>query len=407
MARSNPTTSFSECKLMKTVINNGVPAAPTITWLRRTDNSGGVTSDDVVESPFVKGFRLPLPYNANGSHKESGYVIAKARVITNAGARYTISEWGGTVQTGRFLLSSPAPRRLITAGDRERLLVKILNDIGDAKWSLGQALIEGRDAISLIGKTAKTLSDALICASRKDWRGLAKVLKVKSLKLGSKSKDAAAGWLEYSFAWNPLVDDIVGACLLLGGQLVNEKFTLMARGTFSRSEEGSSSSSEVLYGQPGGTNLTISWKDKLAYRSDLKMSLYYEVEAAHLRELQALGLLGLSTPWAVQPMSFLVDWVLPIGDVLSAIDATTGLKYLGGSYTHFDSAVATRKVTTVIPASGALMEPAEVLYNPATAFSMKRTVYDSSPIPVPSYIKDPFDAWKAVTSIALLRQFKT
>lgn len=54
--------------------------------------------------------------------------------------------------------------------------------------------------------------------------------------------------------------------------------------------------------------------------------------------MQMLSRIGLTNPavlaWDVIPWSFVVNWVIPIGDWLESIDSTVGLDYLGGTYSR-------------------------------------------------------------------------
>lgn len=386
---------------------NGLPGPPKTKIFTGSGTASGSTRGDIVRTPPGAAFRKPLAYSATGWSRSSAAMSVQVDTFTNAGNTRVRTNASGTIGTfnAAALLSPPLIEQLISPSDRERLLVDLLKNVGDQKWSMGQAIVEGREAITMIGGAARTLSKAMFAATRKDWRGLARALNVKPGKAGKHADDTSSGWLAYSFGWVPLVEDITSAALFLGGLLDDEKLLIMARGSMSKSR------TETVPGAftqaTGGAVITTSWKEKRTRKSDLKMSLYYSVTTSQLYELSRYGIIGASTPWAVMPMSFLVDWVLPIGDFLAALDATIGLKYQGGSYTHFDRSTASRKRSSITAGAGVVLPGSEVLWSPVERFDMVRTVYPSNPIPVPLYVKNPFSVWKTVTSIALLRQFKS
>lgn len=404
--RSTSATTYATLSRKVVTYSNGLPGSSiSLDWNsnRLTDSS---LRDDIVKVPFIKGFRVPLPYTGRGYHEESALVHAERRVSPRP-TQDKLTVISGTVVDGTNVVTAQNPTRLISPGMRQRLTVDLLKRIGDQKWSLGQAVIEARDAVGLLGKTATNLSTAMSYAVRKDWRSLAKHLGVKQLKLGKKSKDVSSGWLEYSFAWSPLVDDMAGLALLLGGELAeNRSFTVMARSSMRRTEKSQNPGSATLNAPSGGSNIGYTFIDGVTKQSDLKMSLYYEINSSKLAELQQIGVVGLSTPWAILPMSYLVDWILPIGDVLAAYDATIGLTYLGGSYTHFDLTRVKRKSAKIIPVASTISSSFEFFANEASSWDMQRTVFATSPVVFPCYIKDPFSVWRTVTSIALFRQFQ-
>lgn len=405
MARETSSTFNSVLATDVEVYNNGVLGSKTTSYSQHTDLVSATTRSDVQKTP--KGeFRAPLPYSAVGYHKETAYVDSKGYIFTNAGRRQTFSHFLGTYATNGFMAVASRPISLITMQERERTLVDLLNNVGDQKWSMGQALIEGREAVSLIGKTANTLARAFNLAKRKRFKQMAKTLGVQPIKLKSTSKDAASAWIQYSFAWVPLVEDMAYAALYLGGHLDNEKFLIMARAKKSRSSVSTKTGAGSL--SSGSQVHTFTWNEEAKATTDLKMSLYYEVDRKGLRDLAEIGIVGLSTPWAVMPHSYLVDWVLPIGDILAALDATIGLTYLGGSYTTFSKNEVFRTQKDFTRVGRGVLESSIILWNPAVNFDMERTVYKTNPIPIPVYYKNPLDPWKTVMAISLLRQsFKT
>lgn len=307
-----------------------------------------------------------------------------------------------------MLITPPtALRALVTTADKNRAVVNMLKAVGDSKWAAGETLAEIQSSIDLIGKSARTLSNAMLHASRKNWRGVAKSLGVTSQKV-KKGSSASDGWLQYQFGWTPVVSDIANSALFISGALDgDDPVILMARTKLQNTAKELVSSNYTWSG--GAAHIQFGYTEKTVYSDEYKASVYFNVSCSSLRSLAQYGLVGLSTPWAVLPMSFVADWVLPIGDVLAAMDATFGLNYLGGSYTTFQKAVRTVEFASPVFVAGytGVTMGGNAYAQPVEKFAMKRVVWDSVPFPSPLYIKNPFSTFQAVTAVALLRQFSS
>lgn len=367
----------------------------------RTDVVWELVRDDIVKTNVAAGFRSPLPYSASGwsYYKASLEVLAEqlipgTAVLTHHVAGVDPDAWS------RYL----HPKDLISSGDVARAVINMVRNVGNQKFAAGEMFAEMSSSIELVSKSASTLSNAILKAARKDWKGVAKALGVKPKRI-STGASASSGWLEYSFGWSPIVADMANSVLFLNDMFAGEEpLTIMSR-TELKSVEVHKRNAD--WSQPIGTGGIVTWPceavDTLSH--DFKASVYYTMSKEFLRDLSGYGIIGVSTPWAVVPLSFLVDWVVPIGDWLEAMDATIGLTYLGGSYTHFrkvdsvrtfEKPICTQNDVKVLSGFGYAL--------PDREFDMKRTVWESSPLPFPAYVKNPFSAFKAVTGIALLKQ---
>jgi hypothetical protein len=378
-------------------------------WVDAANTSGSavsryITRDDVRQAPVVNGFRKPLPYVASG-YTAAYPAFFYAGKYTNSNKTIIEHTGGGNLPgklDARYYTTS-----LITTADKNRAVVNMLRAVGDAKWSAGEMLAEMQQSIGLIGKSAKLLSDAMYAASLKNWRKVAKTLGVppKRMKSGT---SAADGWLQYSFGWTPIVSDIANSALFLSGAFdKRDPVIIMAKTRLQQTK--AETLSGITSASGGQAYCRFLYEDKIVDSDEYKASVYFTLDSSFFRGLAQYGIVGLSTPWALLPMSFVADWVIPIGDMLEAIDATIGLTYLGGSYTSFQKSVTTRKYQPAVfdlPYSPAEMHGTAYV-EPVSRFAMQRSVWETPPFPVPLYVKNPFDTFKAVTSIALLKQFSS
>lgn len=360
--------------------------------------SQSVVRDDVRKTPPGER-RLPLPYKANGSNVLSANISSVSR-YPSAGS-WIRATADGTWGAARATLPSVLPWNEGRIAERK---IRMLKAIGDQKWSVGESLAEARQSVDLIAKSARTLRSALLAAARKDWRRVASILGVRPRKLGKAADNAANGWLSYHFGWKPIVDDIANALVYLSGIDDRDDLTLSASSgvdekTYAPYEYGSYSVA---------TNANLPYKLTLTGRKELQLSwkarVTYKVRISSLRELQRYGLAGLSTPWALVPGSFLLDWILPIGDFLAAVDATAGLTFDSGYETRFARArILDAKVTYRMSSTLYRMDRFSArVVGDGNSFSMSRSGW--SGLSAPFYVKDPLGLWKAVTALSLFKR---
>jgi hypothetical protein len=395
---------------------------PTLLTRRRKNLSGGLpndsvvseayeyrsesmTRDDIKRSAMSEGFRPPLAYSASGFNQSSALLLTNGVFMPFRGDPIEFSLNGTSVRgDGAGGLLSPESRKtLISSADETRAIVNMLRAVGDQKWAAGETFVEMQKSIDMIGDSAKVLARGLFAASRRDWRGVAKALGVTPVKVKSGASESS-GWLSYHFGWAPVVQDIANSALYLSGAFDGgEPPIIMARTKLREVSVSTTKSKSWWTLNDGYGSIDCEHSTKTEFVDEYKASVYYELQTSYLRGLAQYGLVGLSTPWAVLPSSYLIDWVIPIGDFLAAWDATIGLSYKGGSYTRFKKAKSTR---TAISVTYQRKPAGDIHWLPVESFDMRRTVWASSPLPFPAYIKNPFDVFKAVTSVALLRQLK-
>lgn len=209
--------------------------------------------------------------------------------------------------------------------------------------------------------------------------------------------DASSRWLEYNYAVIPVILDVQGAAEALAQYLHEEPDK---RGWPLRVKL------KKLISLSAVKNLTNSisvaaksvWKGTGEWRGTIMF--WYSVDQSALKRAAALGLISPSVVWEVTPYSFVVDWVVPIGDFLEACTATLGCTFESGwqlerfkGFTFMEEFVGTNTATVV-------EKPGLGMYS-AEGFS-RSVLYD---FPAPQiYVKNPLSARNALTSAALLRQ---
>lgn len=195
----------------------------------------------------------------------------------------------------------------------------------DQKVNLGQALAEGRDTVKLVTNNAKRINDLLSGAARRNpsqwFRGVAESMK-------GNWKNIPGYYLEHIYGVQPLLSDIDGACQELARILNrNPDPFITVTGNKSRVEP------IYAYHQEG------QWAN-LRERGSSKLSVSVGVTASVpnwvMRDFDRLGLTNLMTvAWERVPYSHVIDWVLPVGNWLSALDVGNYLTFVNGFVTRY------------------------------------------------------------------------
>ena len=185
----------------------------------------------------------------------------------------------------------------------------------------GIALAEAKETYKGIAVQTIALIRAYTAARRGNWREALRYLALNENKK-FKSKDIASRWLELQFGWLPLLADIHDAY----NDLMHVKLQKGLRLRAQRTVGTSLACSSRFPGQTGtfqGTR-TISQK----------WVIWFEISDPRLAWVSSLGLLNpLGIVWEKTGFSFLLDWLVPVGNMLESLTAPLGCSFLSGTIT--------------------------------------------------------------------------
>lgn len=266
-------------------------------------------------------------------------VMVIVRQQRNVG-RYRNGPYAGEVN---FVWNGPSDTKLVadTSGEKAFQVQRALANLGSGPLDAGVAIAELDSTIDTIKKNLNRLSDGLYAATIGDLdhadRTLGLDMKVRDremIRSLPKSQRASRLWLEYSLGIVPILSDIYGAIDLYHKGLREKGHTV----------GGASGQKQIrkdLY-QPQPPRLAGSstTRDNIGSMSQIEMwppvsraTIRGKVRNPTLANLQALGFLNpLALAWEKTPLSWLVDYVIPIGDLLRTMTATAGLEGLRGSF---------------------------------------------------------------------------
>jgi hypothetical protein len=206
------------------------------------------------------------------------------------------------------------------------------NAIGDNKVQLGAALAESVKTYNMIAERSIQLWELYRAVKHGTaWaeisrrygfnRDRARYFRDKKQNF-RRSRDLAGLWLELQYGWRPLLSDIHDGYEFLARP---EKKTQLS---FLRGE-GSGTLTYDLDVATGGT--TGNGKVSVRARASILAALRSEV----LHSANQGGLINpLQVAWELVPFSFVVDWFMPVGNVLQNFTDYAGLTFLTGSVTQ-------------------------------------------------------------------------
>jgi hypothetical protein len=267
-----------------------------------------------------------------------------------------------------------------------------LNKLIDSDVNVGNFLGEAPQSIKMIASQAIIVLRAYRALRKGDFAAIPRILGVTTRK--NVGKDAAGVWFSYKFGWLPLLEDIFGMQKAVMQQIERPSF-------------GKVKSAVV-------TNLTVTPPSQLNIvetRDNTKgceVGLVYKVDSPTLAGLNSLGLVNpLSVAWELLPLSFVVDWFIPVGHFINGLSAGIGLDFVTGYRTtfargDFDYEMANTTYPLAQPPweSTDLREP---WLGQVKASSMKREVLTTWPTPK-LYIRMDLNINQIATLIGLITQ---
>lgn len=211
-----------------------------------------------------------------------------------------------------LMWSVSAPGVIWSADLRDQAVAQATLKIKERKASLGESLAEAAKTYNMIVETSTTLLQALLAVKR------GKIGTAWNLLKDGRSvvRRGADLYLQYQYGWRPIMSDIKGswdlfkeqlqAALIITGSSKSEKENLSMGSTsdFERSAKG--------------------WRQA-------HCKLYGQLDDKYRRIADRVGLSNpLSLAWELVPFSFVLDWFIPVGNVLEAFQDPVGVKFLGG-----------------------------------------------------------------------------
>jgi len=281
---------------------------------------------------------------------------------------YKNDDPSGFVINGAFLIPPPVDWQTAL-----RLAVK------DQKVNMAQTLAEYKQAQNMFASNATAVAKALRGLKRGNLNEVFDSLGIRRKKLRGTISNR---WLELRYGWMPLIQDINGSVQELQAAMQRPRFRKIS---VRKAEIEEDTRKEYFHDYAGQLR---NYERRGFAKTVVKVVCYLRQDSL------AAVRLGFTNPaalaWELLPYSFVIDWLIPIGDWLNSLDACVGVI---GAY-----GTVTTKTKSIY----------EVSYGSQHSFkeTYSRQVFDHLPSPVfPSY-SPSLGLGRIANALALLSQLK-
>lgn len=345
-------------------------------------------------APRLRGFKLCGPW----SHKSGRFTFPSSSVVEVYNDRYPTAPYTRTWSGNLWSLDQyPAPQEP-SSNLREACLVKALNKLKAQDFHLGNFVAESREAAHTIASTATRIGSEVEGFRKRFPKLWPIVTRLESGRLPrNRWCEIPSQWLALQYGWNPLLQDIWGACNHLSNRA---RFDLPY-------VEVRANQKSIELGKIQANTFALSGKGEVLTRTTQEVNTYlvYGMANPLLAELSSLGLINpLEIIWEVQKYSFVVDWVLPIGSWLSALSAGVGYDFItGGQSTKTSMESIGSRVVSYSTSTGDHIRRFDGPDIRIRSAHYTRSCYAIPPVPG-LYVKNPFSAQHLANALSLLVQ---
>lgn len=313
--------------------------------------------------------------------------------------RYTWSQWSSGLNTSTLVGCNVSNRPAVPTAVTSSMEASLNSRIADNDWNIAQVLGElpetvdfivecVLDAISLIRSAARKgpIRGWGRSAKRRPWRkfnpnrsgGIAKARAERAERVRrarrriDSARSASSVYLGLMYGLGPLLQDVYSSIEYLSKKVEELRHrTLVVKAK--RSEPIPRPQTNV-----GVLDMGSRWDGEWGAKGEI----HCKVDSPTLANLASIGLLDpLSLSWELFPLSFVVDWFVPVSAFVSALSGHWGIRFSHGYRTLYAkwSAEAVFGVAAIFSGGS----PARIT---GRLISFDRQEYLTFPVPVP-YIR--------------------
>lgn len=285
---------------------------------------------------------------------------------------------------------------IIAANQSNLVKAKVLNKLKQSDINLAVTAGESKETWRMFADTAKYIAGGVKAARSGDASAVRRALGISDLRnFDGVSKKSANAWLMFNYGVKPLINDLQGAVKAYQKGLIRERY-------YVQSSKNTFEDNRHLSYENGNYHYTEDWTLKI----DTSTRVKYEVTDAQLATIASFGITNpFELGWELTKFSFVVDWMVGIGDWLGSLDASLGKTFVGSSVTQFTKTklAGHRWSKQTVPGYTSFQGAASWNWQ---QIDVRRTPSASWDIPYLPAFKDNLGLYHVATSVALLRQLK-
>lgn len=190
--------------------------------------------------------------------------------------------------------------------------------IKDDNLNMAQSVAEYRQAASMFANAASSVYRTF--RSLRSGSAIADIARYMRRRDRDIPGDIANRWLEYQYGFKPLMSDIYGVADELQKSMSGEYYRYVNTHS-DEFYEGRSAQTCAL----DGVNL-FPYQRITQKRVRKIVRARYRITVAGLKQLSQIGITNPALlAWELIPFSFVFDWMIPVGNFLSSLDALAGV----------------------------------------------------------------------------------
>lgn len=278
-----------------------------------------------------------------------------------------------------------------------KALLKLKNQSVDLSVAFGERKETGELALDAANICVEGIRQALRfkrVGFRAAWseikRETEKSLKSKS-GIRKYGHDFIDNFLQVQYGLRPLHQDVYGAVSSINeSEKDGNPYT-------ARIKSRGRSVDQTIWDRQSGISY-CGYKVAVNVVHHVEVALYYECDNPVWKSLSSLGITNpASTAYELLPFSFLLDWFLPVGNYLSAMDAAIGWSFQSGTI----STTTRLKASSPAPYMGGQNSLIASFPYTETGVRFQRVVLNESPGPRYPSFKNPLSGQHIANAIAL------
>lgn len=280
------------------------------------------------------------------------YLVVDKGTISNSTNIFTGPYWWGSESRSsnyyRDFLSIPN-RDWFETSDIEAELFrsaasKCNDKVADQKAAILVTLAEAQKTIDSIAETARTFAKGLSQIKKGDFVGAYRTLMHGEPRTGkggiplgfpkgetpSTSRSLSSNWLSYRYGWTPTFLDAIG----IAEQTADTMIALIHTNPIWICENRTHKS-RLISNSHNGTGTPAGMRDSNSVSLELKLSVWLKgrIKDNGMKTLQEWGVPNFaSVAWELVPLSFVVDWFLPVSDCLAFNTQYMGVEIIDIGY---------------------------------------------------------------------------
>lgn len=194
--------------------------------------------------------------------------------------------------------------------------LKLLRD----QFDMAEFLSGLPDTVRMIAEQTMRFIYAWRNVRNGNFRVAAKFLGITRKNLNFKT--ASSAWLEFQYGWKPILSDIVGGMAYVN-KLLNEPgpHVKVTRRTFKT----------LTYRKLEPNTVWLDTSCKTEAWTSCEVKFKGRISEPNIALLNSLALLNPAySAWVSTPFSFVIDWMIPVGNWLQALTSSLGLDFISG-----------------------------------------------------------------------------